>query len=617
MADKFVNPMQPRTTAERDHSPGGWDALVKRHMWHEWFGGPLGLDEDSSVVYREPEDVPSTKERMASVAARLLCATMLIIAVGENPYSYYRLLRWVVFIVGIWSGFVFLRLNRGRWVIVFGVAAVVFNPVVPVYMKRESWAIVDVALATIMVLSLPFYRSTQRVGYPAAHLVRDSKKTKSKLIGIGEPRYREKIIGAAASLATAGEYEHAVKALQPLLVASRKDLNVIGDLERSLAQSDTVVRLEMLRAIRTQVPQSTDLTLLSVNSRIAKMDPDDIVAREYLAEFHTTAKNVTAALEHLLYLVDRYCAEQNQIGGERAVARLNTVCENAGKYLWPSSLSASAEESARRVPLIERAIPEVRRYRRLLLMRKLDAISTSSQTNREQSPSASELRCVYRRLQCIHQGIGELPPEFERGETQTPHDVRDAFDPNLLLLAFRRIRIRDNWCLDYVWSGGHHAGTPLLYARPASEPPLKTVGEFSSRFSIDVTGWAPDTRAAYLGALAAEATAEGMVEFAVLLNELPFFYWLWHSYYERLVVMPTAEQRADYIHNDDPDLPRLLRTLPEGATVERFESAFQVTMLAYKVNVGLLEHTWRLLPPHTVVGESSRVILPAKGQILF
>lgn len=80
----------------------------------------------------------------------LVAAAFLIGALGSWPYAYYQLLRWVVCGVGAYSAYVAYTQERKGWTGVFVVIAILFNPIMPFYMEREAWQILDVAA------SLPF-----------------------------------------------------------------------------------------------------------------------------------------------------------------------------------------------------------------------------------------------------------------------------------------------------------------------------------------------------------------------------------------------------------------------------------------------------------------------------
>jgi len=84
------------------------------------------------------------KRNPAVYVAWLIAAVMLLFAVtGRHPYSFYTLLRWICCAVFAYSAFIASERNRVPWAWIFGVLAVLFNPIIPVHLQRETWQIVD------------------------------------------------------------------------------------------------------------------------------------------------------------------------------------------------------------------------------------------------------------------------------------------------------------------------------------------------------------------------------------------------------------------------------------------------------------------------------------------
>jgi hypothetical protein len=70
-----------------------------------------------------------------------LVTFVLLIAVFiyPLPYSFYQLLRWGVFVI---AGLLAFN-NKGINQIVAGILAILFNPIAPIHLERESWQVVD------------------------------------------------------------------------------------------------------------------------------------------------------------------------------------------------------------------------------------------------------------------------------------------------------------------------------------------------------------------------------------------------------------------------------------------------------------------------------------------
>jgi hypothetical protein len=81
----------------------------------------------------------------------LLPAAMALLAVLPLPYGYYTMLRLVVTIASLTSAVWFYRRAGRSWLIVALVTvALLFNPIVPVFLDRGIWLVVDVVVAAFL-----------------------------------------------------------------------------------------------------------------------------------------------------------------------------------------------------------------------------------------------------------------------------------------------------------------------------------------------------------------------------------------------------------------------------------------------------------------------------------
>ncbi len=90
--------------------------------------------------------------------ARLVAAAMLVLALADLPYGYYTLLRIAVCAVGAYGAYLAYSAGRHGWTWTFGAIAVLFNPIIPVYLDRETWAPIDVGVGLLLLASLPAFR---------------------------------------------------------------------------------------------------------------------------------------------------------------------------------------------------------------------------------------------------------------------------------------------------------------------------------------------------------------------------------------------------------------------------------------------------------------------------
>ena len=95
-----------------------------------------------------------SKKPMTFTIARIIAAGLLFWALGGHPYGYYTLLRFIVCGVTAYGAWFAYQLDKKGWVWCLGIIAILFNPIFPVHMDRGTWAIVDIGVAIILLVSL-------------------------------------------------------------------------------------------------------------------------------------------------------------------------------------------------------------------------------------------------------------------------------------------------------------------------------------------------------------------------------------------------------------------------------------------------------------------------------
>lgn len=84
----------------------------------------------------------------------LVAVALLLGALGEHPYSYYQILRWVVSIAAFYRAYQFHEHDSNIWKWTMIALGILFNPIVPFYMEKETWAIFDVLGGAVLLASL-------------------------------------------------------------------------------------------------------------------------------------------------------------------------------------------------------------------------------------------------------------------------------------------------------------------------------------------------------------------------------------------------------------------------------------------------------------------------------
>jgi hypothetical protein len=80
-------------------------------------------------------------------------AAVLFIGVFPLPIGYYTLLRLVVTAAAAYIAYdTFQTDKQSGWTWVFGFVAILFNPLIPIYLNKELWMIIDFATAILFIV---------------------------------------------------------------------------------------------------------------------------------------------------------------------------------------------------------------------------------------------------------------------------------------------------------------------------------------------------------------------------------------------------------------------------------------------------------------------------------
>jgi len=134
------------------HSSKPFCRIHIRHKFWHWArqdrqGKGQVMATARDFLVRRPHLIP------ASIAAMMLLA-----AVGKWPYAYYQVMRWAVCAAGVFVAYKGWMFKRAWALWVFGLVAVLFNPLLPIHLKRETWAAIDVLAAAIFVVGVVLLR---------------------------------------------------------------------------------------------------------------------------------------------------------------------------------------------------------------------------------------------------------------------------------------------------------------------------------------------------------------------------------------------------------------------------------------------------------------------------
>jgi hypothetical protein len=107
------------------------------------------VDAESKLIERRPQLIPA-----------VIAALMLLVAVGDRPYDYYQLLRFVVCGAGAYIAWLSYH-SKYPWAVwLFGFVAILFNPLAPVHLSRATWGLLDLVCAGLFLLAAAVKRQS-------------------------------------------------------------------------------------------------------------------------------------------------------------------------------------------------------------------------------------------------------------------------------------------------------------------------------------------------------------------------------------------------------------------------------------------------------------------------
>ncbi len=88
--------------------------------------------------------------------ASVIAVAMLLLAIpsGVWPYGYYILLRWVVTGTALFVLWTAYELKKTSWLWVIGMVALLFNPIAPIHLDKETWVVLDLIVAGLFLASI-------------------------------------------------------------------------------------------------------------------------------------------------------------------------------------------------------------------------------------------------------------------------------------------------------------------------------------------------------------------------------------------------------------------------------------------------------------------------------
>lgn len=85
----------------------------------------------------------------------IICATFLLLGLAELPIGFYTILRIIITIGAISVIISEYESGLNSWIIVFGFVAIIFNPLIPVYLNNKNiWIPIDIITSILFIIKI-------------------------------------------------------------------------------------------------------------------------------------------------------------------------------------------------------------------------------------------------------------------------------------------------------------------------------------------------------------------------------------------------------------------------------------------------------------------------------
>lgn len=200
--------------------------------------------------------------------------------------------------------------------------------------------------------------------------------------------------------------------------------------------------------------------------------------------------------------------------------------------------------------------------------------------------------------------------------------IRDGteFDVQEYFTILDHLSVEAGWVLDYGYQAGGDRGYPILYARPADDPPYATYQEYQLAVAAD-----PDREpiAPHLHRVVVDGTPEGFFQYVVLEIMGGQFYLHWHAGENDSQIITTQARLQEIIDAVASEMG------PEAASQARGtdptpQVSIQDEVVVVQVSVftrwgGLLRRTYTISRefPHRILGVEVGVVAECDCGIPF
>ncbi len=544
---------------------------------------------------------------------QLVVSAALLLALNpDNPYGYYLLLRVVCFAVFAYVGVKALQQDKSKWALAAAMLAILYNPFLRIHLSRDAWTLINLGTVVFALTTIPALRSRQadteegentEPVAPTAPSPEDTAPTDVYSIAdhlIKEQRWAEAEVLLRKEVATNHKNVNAVYFLG-------KCLEGIGDRENLLT---------FYRDVAFTPSRYEEISRVSALCGLTRCDPHDVRVWEHLAAFRESQGYIAPTIETLIPLADELERQGRLLERTRVLTRIQEVSDRAAKLGLPSKFTDSSDLRVR--DCLARARPYVAQARAERLNAGLEGMPLPEVDPQLRSSllDGHSVRVPPDVLSSVLHRIRFIRTEQETSVVDKSDNASSRFDPNVLLRAFSSVRPRCGFVLDYVYRKTGHEGSPLLYAREIDSDPIQSVEEFANRYKVEVKGFAPNFPSAFSPAVEFQNSPLGAAEFAIFINEAPFFGWNWHAMYERHKIMLTQEDRNSELHTYSSANRALILSQDLGARLQIANATVHVNMLTLGHDCYELT-SWHVQSPNQILGIEHRKIAASDTKVFY
>jgi hypothetical protein len=93
------------------------------------------------------------------LVARVVNIGLLVWALARHPIGYYTVLRLVTCAVCVYGAYLAAQWKQMGWLFAFGAIAILFQPLVPFRMTKQTWQYVDVGVAIFLAANIFWFHA--------------------------------------------------------------------------------------------------------------------------------------------------------------------------------------------------------------------------------------------------------------------------------------------------------------------------------------------------------------------------------------------------------------------------------------------------------------------------